>query len=813
MGAPGDKPAFDLDIAMHAADNFKARKKQRNAKAKAINEGQYTKAESPQRLAKRVNRLVDAMKGRLAVAAVTPEARSAQALPDKVRAVITQDEVAPDTVTDAIVERVIGATRDFLAIGFFDKGTMASRAVCRIVTNLGGGRRGLGTGFLVTPSLLMTNNHVLGSDADAGRSVAEFNYQLTESGTPLTVERFDLKPAAFFLTDRDLDFTLVAVAPRAASGTALSTFGFCPLIAAEGKILVQDPVNIVQHPKGELKQIVIRNNTLLDLPEKPPLDKYAHYETDTEQGSSGSPVFNDQWEVIALHHSGVPRRNAKNEILDRDGKIWPPNGDPDCIDWISNEGIRTSRLVAFIKAAQVRDHEKGLHAEFIAISGGNLPPPVVAPPVPEVAVAATGSAHKPEASPRPPRPTLAPRPPRPTSAPEIAATASHGTVSLTIPLTVRIKLGSAGVVQSSALVRSIRSVAPKAGASDLQPERYEANIEPAAARGRTVDLLFASTRKPVGGDEATDFTDERSLALAFGATRVRVPESHEIGRIERPWELGLFGWSIYAQAEDPEKHFVIDGIRRLTRDAFIATLNDRPNQALVFVHGYNTTFDDACYRLAQIVWDTHFTGIPIMFSWPSQGKVQAYFYDRDSAIFSRIGFGELLAILLGASKLSAVHILAHSMGNQIVLDVLSSLGQNGTQTTLTEVIFAAPDVDRDVFVGLAPRLQKVARGYTLYASARDKAMVASRQLALQPRAGDVPAMGPIVVPNIDTIDVTAVGEELFGFNHTTFATQRSLIDDVGRIILKGERPPHVRTPQLRGIPEAPESPRFWRYPD
>ena len=346
-----------------------------------------------------MNRLVDAMKGRLAVAAVTPEARSAQALPDKVRAVITQDEVAPDTVTDAIVERVIGATRDFLAIGFFDKGTMASRAVCRIVTNLGGGRRGLGTGFLVTPSLLMTNNHVLGSDADAGRSVAEFNYQLTESGTPLTVERFDLKPAAFFLTDRDLDFTLVAVAPRAASGTALSTFGFCPLIAAEGKILVQDPVNIVQHPKGELKQIVIRNNTLLDLPEKPPLDKYAHYETDTEQGSSGSPVFNDQWEVIALHHSGVPRRNAKNEILDRDGKIWPPNGDPDCIDWISNEGIRTSRLVAFIKAAQVRDHEKGLHAEFIAISGGNLPPPVVAPPVPEVAVAATGSAHKPEPAP------------------------------------------------------------------------------------------------------------------------------------------------------------------------------------------------------------------------------------------------------------------------------------------------------------------------------------------------------------------------------------------------------------------------------
>ena len=122
-------------------------------------------------------------------------------------------------------------------------------------------------------------------------------------------------------------------------------------------------------------------------------------------------------------------------------------------------------------------------------------------------------------------------------------------------------------------------------------------------------------------------------------------------------------------------------------------------------------------------------------------------------------------------------------------------------------------MDREVFIALAPRLEKVARGYTLYASARDKALAASRKIAQQPRAGDVPAMGPIVVPNVDTIDVTAVGEELFGFNHDTFSAQRSLIDDVGRLISKGERPPHVRTPQLRGIPEAPEAPRFWRYPE
>ena len=166
-----------------------------------------------------------------------------------------------------MVERVIGATRDFLAIGFFEKGAIASRAVCRIVTNLGGGRRGFGTGFMVTPSLLMTNNHVLASEDQAGRSVAEFNYQLTESGTPLAARavRAEARP---FLPHRSRS-RFHAGCDRAAldqRNGADRLSAICPLIAAEGKILVRDPVNIVQHPKGELKQIVIRNNTLLDLP-------------------------------------------------------------------------------------------------------------------------------------------------------------------------------------------------------------------------------------------------------------------------------------------------------------------------------------------------------------------------------------------------------------------------------------------------------------------------------------------------------------------------------------------------------------------
>jgi endonuclease G len=171
MGAPGDSPAFDLRIAARAAENFKLRKQQREAKEKAINEGRYTDAESSDRLAKRVNRLLGAVKGAVAAAAVAAGQRPepllvarAKELPDILHTLVQRGPVAPTDISDAFLERVIGATRDFLAIGFFEKAISSSRAVCRIVTNIGDGRHGLGTGFLVTPSLLITNNHVLRSE-------------------------------------------------------------------------------------------------------------------------------------------------------------------------------------------------------------------------------------------------------------------------------------------------------------------------------------------------------------------------------------------------------------------------------------------------------------------------------------------------------------------------------------------------------------------------------------------------------------------------------------------------------------------------
>ena len=126
----------------------------------------------------------------------------------------------------------------------------------------------------------------------------EFNFQDDLAGRPLASVVFDLEPEAFFVTDARLDYSLVAVAEGSISDdAALGQFGWNRLIEEQGKAIVGVHVNVIQHPNGEPKQLALRENRIVD-----ELEDFLHYETDTAPGSSGSPVFNDQWEVVALHH-------------------------------------------------------------------------------------------------------------------------------------------------------------------------------------------------------------------------------------------------------------------------------------------------------------------------------------------------------------------------------------------------------------------------------------------------------------------------------------------------------------------------------
>jgi esterase/lipase superfamily enzyme len=238
---------------------------------------------------------------------------------------------------------------------------------------------------------------------------------------------------------------------------------------------------------------------------------------------------------------------------------------------------------------------------------------------------------------------------------------------------------------------------------------------------------------------------------------------------------------------------------------------------MVFVHGYNTSFEDAVFKAAQIAYDTNFPGLPIAFSWPSKGNTAAYDYDRESALFSRGPLLELLHLIREQAGVSKVYVIAHSMGNQIVADALAGADRPGIDFRVTELVMAAPDMDRDVFEPLLPRLRLAADGMTLYASSADKAMLASSIKAGGVRAGDVPPEGPVVAEGLDTIDVTALGDDPLALNHGTYSSDRSLLDDIGRIMRvsdsKDRLRPGERSPQLRPVPDDPPPPKYWKYPD
>src|SRR5918998_1937301 len=339
---------IDLRVAEEAARRWEARQQEREPKRSKIEAGQILEVESQERVQMRLDRLAAAIKqntGRLATGTAGTGATGP-----------AQSDLLIDTIG---LERVLGKT-DFLGIDFLELALAISRFVGRINIRTRPGRTsGFGTGFMVSPRLLLTNNHVLRTAQEALHSEVEFDYQYDRFGRLLPVVVYGLEPRTFFITTKELDFTLVAVRETSRNGIELKRYGWNRLIEGQGKALLGDSLNIIQHPRGEAKQIVLRSNQLIDLP-----DNFAHYVTDTEPGSSGSPVYNDEWEVVALHHSGVPKKENGNYIT-KDGSVWQPGMDPNDLDWVANEGIRVSSLVNHVKKVRLTREQEKLRDELL----------------------------------------------------------------------------------------------------------------------------------------------------------------------------------------------------------------------------------------------------------------------------------------------------------------------------------------------------------------------------------------------------------------------------------------------------------------
>jgi esterase/lipase superfamily enzyme len=150
------------------------------------------------------------------------------------------------------------------------------------------------------------------------------------------------------------------------------------------------------------------------------------------------------------------------------------------------------------------------------------------------------------------------------------------------------------------------------------------------------------------------------------------------------------------------------------------------------------------------------------------------------------------------------------MGNLIAVDALSNSAGTSSPPAIAQLIMAAPDVDSGMFIQDIPKVAKVAKGLTLYASANDKALLLSKRVAGNiPRAGDVPASGPIVIAPVSTIDVSAIGDEMFGLNHNAFATTRNVMNDLKILLETGAPPP--RLAEIRGYPGPPKKAIYFRY--
>ncbi|WP_182911863.1 DNA/RNA non-specific endonuclease [Sphingomonas cavernae] len=229
-------------------------------------------------------------------------------------------------------EKIWGDTVDFVNASFLEKGARIARSVGRVSFQ---NETPLGTGFLIGNGLFLTNHHVIPSAEFARQLAIDFDYELDLVGNRRSVTRF-LVDSSVFVTDPDsqdgLDYTIVAVGDRIQGTLPLETFGWSGLSSAGDKHMLGEFANVVQHPSGRFKEVVLRENRLVGR-----YSNALHYVADTEPGSSGSPVFNSEWRPIALHHWGGPWR-----------EVFGDDGTPARVD--INEGIRISAIVADLRA-------------------------------------------------------------------------------------------------------------------------------------------------------------------------------------------------------------------------------------------------------------------------------------------------------------------------------------------------------------------------------------------------------------------------------------------------------------------------------
>jgi esterase/lipase superfamily enzyme len=260
--------------------------------------------------------------------------------------------------------------------------------------------------------------------------------------------------------------------------------------------------------------------------------------------------------------------------------------------------------------------------------------------------------------------------------------------------------------------------------------------------------------------------------LEYGECEVSVPDTHVMGGMESPSILR------FEFRPDPQKHIILWKTTNLEEESFYekvaaSVARSDMKDAFVFIHGYNVSFEDAARRTGQFAYDLKFVGAPILYSWPSNGKFADYMKDENNVIWTTPHFETFLHSLSQRIGAERIHIIAHSMGNRAVCEALRALSHDpNLKLQLTHLVLAAPDIDAGTFAELAAVLQKHSTHVTLYESSNDKALMASKKLHGNPRAGEP----LLVIAGVDTIDASNVDTNFLG--HSYWCQEWAVMSDI-----------------------------------
>jgi esterase/lipase superfamily enzyme len=313
-----------------------------------------------------------------------------------------------------------------------------------------------------------------------------------------------------------------------------------------------------------------------------------------------------------------------------------------------------------------------------------------------------------------------------------------------------------------------------------------APVNTAAPGAAKVDLLVATTRAPTS-QNGVFFTGERGQDLNLANVVVSIPPNRNPGTIQ--WPRRLPG--------DPERSFVTTAVETIDVGDIRTWYRShavRGRRVLIFVHGFNTRFEDAVFRFAQIVHDSRAEVTPVLFSWPSRGALLDYNYDRESTNFSRSELGYVIQQTVNSPDVSDVTLMAHSMGSWPVMEALRDIAMQGRRISpkITNVILASPDLDIDVFRKQLIDIGQERPHISIFVSANDRALRLSRLIS-----GQVTRVGAVdltdatykaqlkMASGITVYDLSALrdGDSL---NHTQFATSPEVVRLFGERLLRGQ---------------------------